>query len=109
MQYSVPCNSSCSTVLLVCNAKAAAKKLVQLHGSCLIVVINALRASYVCYLQDGPIAHGSNFRMRSLPAIIPSSANSLEMAGGLCLSRKKRKILGLVWSLKAISALLQDW
>ena len=36
--------------------------------------------------RDAPSACGSNFsRMRSLPAIIPSSANRLEMTGSLCL------------------------
>ena len=35
--------------------------------------------------QDGPSAHGNNLRMHSLPAIVPSSANSPEMTGGLCL------------------------
>ena len=69
--------------------------------SCMAVALSQLSTLFVrptlpWLLQDGPITRSSNFRMPSLPALMPSLANSLEMAGGLYLSWKKRKILGLV-------------
>ena len=61
--------------------------------SCMAVTSSRLSMLFVYpmlpwFLRDSPIAHGSSFRMLSLLAIIPSSANSLEMACGLLFSEE---------------------